>query len=261
MDKNLTTKQDIINVLQPLFATHDRYQVLKDWFSLMANSLFLAASVAGCGEDGEAPGAKEAADAFGKVYNSYTSEEKKALDEAFDKLIQWMTEEMESGTYRDWLGEIYMESCTASKEKAQHFTPYCVGKLCAEMTCSLEQVKKDIAEKGFTTFSDPCVGAGCLPIAFCDVLRENGINYQSQAVIAVGDNDQRCVDMTYIQMTLIGACAIVENRDALTMECKQSRKTYMLIMKEKEGREMEKWKTAFQLIDGATSAKSQKPDS
>ena len=246
------TKQDVVKTLQPLFNTHDRYQVLKDWFSLMANSIAIAC---GYGE--------EAAEAFKKAEENYSKEEFLALDEAFTKLSDWMTANMEAGTFRDWLGEIYMESCTASKEKAQHFTPYSVGKLCADMNFDEETAKRAIEEKGYVTFNDPCVGAGCLPIAFCATLKEHGINYQQSAVVFVNDNDQRCVDMCYVQLSLIGAMAIVENKDSLTQECKQTRLTPMLAQRlaaeQQQRKEVEKWRNAFKLIGGNSSAENQKP--
>lgn len=69
------------------------------------------------------------------------------------------------------------------------------------------------------TLHEPACGSGGMILAFADTL-QNGckINYTAHSFVVAGDVDRRCVHMCYIQLALTGIPAIVEQRDALTME-------------------------------------------
>lgn len=247
--------QNIIKTLEPLYGKYDRYQVLKDWFAYMAAWLE-APCLKAAGKDPE-PALKEMDGIWERYGDSAT-----AFKTAFFQLIDVMDEDVNADNYHDWLGEIFMQSCTASKERAQHFTPYSVSKCMAELNIGgKEAVKKLIAEQGYITINDPCVGGGSLIIAMLATLKEYGINYQQCAVVVCGDNDQRCCDMCFVQLQLLGAIATVENRNALTMELFQTRDTIFMVELKKQREEIKKVREVFQWLTphsaGSTSASDQ----
>lgn len=207
METKTITMNTLEKELSSLYSKYDRYQVLKDWFEICAITLNNSSTII------HDEAWKENENKYINTINKYEKEEQQVLANAFSYLVIIMDQDVSNGVFKDWLGELYMRSCTASKEKAQHFTPYSVGKLMAEMT--VDNKVKDLKENEIITFNDCCVGGGCLPIAYCDVLKEKGINYQQRSLITCNDNDERCFYMTYIQLSLIGAAARVEFKDTL----------------------------------------------
>ena len=199
--------ENLIKKLESLYQTHDRYEVLKDFFKLTAISLNNGSEIIHNKQW------QQDENDYIATIKKYSKDEQNTICDCFALLVNTITKDIEQGVFKDWLGEIYMQSCTASKEKAQHFTPYSVGKMMAEMQVNgeLEKLKK----KKVIKFNDPCVGGGCLPIAFCDCLLENDINYQEKALLFCEDNDERCFFMSYIQLSLIGANAVIEWKDTL----------------------------------------------
>lgn len=199
--------ENLIKKLESLYQTHDRYEVLKDFFKLTAISLNNGSEIIH-----DKQWQQDENDYIATI-KKYSKVEQQTICDCFALLVDTITKDIEQGVFKDWLGEIYMQSCTASKEKAQHFTPYSVGKLMAEM--QVKTYLDSYKEKDIITFNDPCVGGGCLPIAFCDTLKQNGINYQNKALVFAQDNDERCFYMSYIQLSLIGCPAVVELKDTL----------------------------------------------
>lgn len=193
--------------LETLYKTHDRYEILKDFFKLVAISL----NNGSCFYHDEQWHKRE--NEYKDTMNKYDREEQALFVSAFANLVDDMTTDINKGEFKDRLGDLYMQSATQSKEKAQHFTPYSVGKLMADMT--IKSDLENLKAKEVITLNDPCVGGGCLPIAYCHALKENGINYQGKALVYCNDNDERCFYMTYIQLSLIGCPAIVELKDTL----------------------------------------------
>jgi hypothetical protein len=118
----------------------------------------------------------------------------------------------------DHLGRVYMALIPKSKQKqtAQVFTPYHLAGMMAEMT--FEKATKELKTKPFISVNDPCVGAGCFMIATCDYFAKKKLNYLTQLQIVCNDLDLLCVHMTYVQLSFIGASAVVEHKNTLSME-------------------------------------------
>ena len=203
--QNIFTLENLQKDLSKLYSKYDSYQVLKDWFKLMAIAINNGSTI--IHDDLWQEREKQ----YLETINKYSKEEQTVFVEAFAQLVAIMDNDIQNGIFKDWLGELYMLSGVQSKNKGQFFTPYSAGKLMADLTVK-EQLKDN---KEIITFNDCCVGAGCLPIAFCNALKENNVNYQQRAFISCQDNDERCFYMCYIQLSLIGAVARVEFKDTL----------------------------------------------
>lgn len=80
------------------------------------------------------------------------------------------------------------------------------------------QIKEEIDKKGFTTFTDPCCGAGVMLIAFANVLLKYGFNPQKVLWFELRDIDINCCYMAYIQSSLLGLSGTVEHGNTITIE-------------------------------------------
>lgn len=149
-----------------------------------------------------------------EIVKKYDKHDLDIMSELFALVWVTLTKMPEDG-FGDYLGELYMASDTSSKKAGQFFTPYSVSKLSAELTLKgSDSLKDDII-----TLYEPACGSGGMVLAAMDTLQNDcGINYTAHSFTLAGDVDSRCVHACYIQLSLAGVPAIVEQRDALTME-------------------------------------------
>lgn len=213
--------KDMIKKLEGLYVSHGRYEVLDDWFAVMALAIVQA-----CSEHNESWQKREAS--YLDIVKHYSSEELNVFKDCFSMLVSIMNEDAKKGCFKDWLGEIYMESCTASKQSGQCFTPYSVGKLLASISLNEQGIAHGYSK--LVTLNDPCVGSGCLPIAYCEELYRLGINYQKQLYVEANDVDERCFHMTYIQLSLLGVRAKVQWKNTLSQEMYDEWMTPFLVL-------------------------------
>ncbi|KLI54065.1 Type I restriction-modification system methyltransferase subunit, partial [Brachyspira hyodysenteriae] len=97
--------------------------------------------------------------------------------------------------------------------KGQFFTPYDVSLCLAKISLNKKTFEEDIIE-----FGEPAAGAGGMAIAACQIASELNVNYSAKLVCTLQDVDLMCVYMSYIQLNLIGAAAVVHHMDTLAME-------------------------------------------
>lgn len=117
----------------------------------------------------------------------------------------------------DFLGEIYMEIIGSQQKSGQFFTPYHVCDLMVRMTCDLSLIEHHVQEKGYITVAEPASGAGIMLIALRNLLNEQGYG-TNQCFAVTTDCDRACMNMTYIQLSLLGIPALVQHGNSLTSE-------------------------------------------
>lgn len=129
-----------------------------------------------------------------------------------------------SGEFRDFAGEIYMDSGTSNGKAGQFFTPYHVSHLMAECSLNRDEVEARFSEDPdhVLTLYEPTCGAGGLIVASIDVLNRMGVNYAWNVFVDCGDIDPRCVHMTYLTLSLLGVPAVVRLGDALMMDYREA---------------------------------------
>lgn len=66
----------------------------------------------------------------------------------------------------------------------------------------LGDVRETFREKPFITLREPACGAGCMVLAFADVLREAGYAPHRYLWVSATDIDPLVVGMAYIQLSL-----------------------------------------------------------
>lgn len=148
-----------------------------------------------------------------RIINKYSDEEKELFPKILTALVNEYTKAEEP---IDILGDIYENLNLTKKGAAQFFTPLDVCKVMAKITIDKDQSEKSIKERGYINVSDPACGSGRNLYAAYSELLDNGIS--NNKILLVGDDlDLTCCCMTYIQLSLMGANAIVNHQDSLTM--------------------------------------------
>ena len=86
---------------------------------------------------------------------------------------------------------------------------------CISMSNSVPALYREDREKGYLSVSDPACGAGAMLIAFANVSREQGINFQQKVLFVAQDIDVTATRMCYLQLADLGCPAIVICGDSL----------------------------------------------
>ncbi|MEU7156063.1 N-6 DNA methylase [Streptomyces chrestomyceticus] len=116
----------------------------------------------------------------------------------------------------DVLGHLYMELELGNERLGQHYTPYSIARLMAEMQIS--SVVEQVNSRGFVTFYEPASGAGAFIIALSQVMLGHGLNPQTQLHVTVEDIAPQAMHMVYVHLSLLHIPAVVCRRDTLTLE-------------------------------------------
>ena len=154
-----------------------------------------------------------------QIINGYTPDLQRKLAEIFGKLYALLASVVyDNGRFNDNLGELFMKCNLGSKSAGQFFTPYHISEFMARAIMDETLIREKTADDGVITICDPCCGGGGMLVAALDVLRSCGVNYARNCFIDAGDIDERCVHMTYLQLSLAGVPAIVRHQNALTRE-------------------------------------------
>lgn len=151
---------------------------------------------------------------YKQIMNTYKPQERELIAEIFGKIFALLSSVVyDDGEFNDYLGELFMRCNQGEKRAGQFFTPYHVSKFMAEITVTDSEIKNG----EIITVNDCCCGGGGMLVAAVDVLKNRyGVNYARDCFIDAGDIDERCVHMTYLQLSLAGVPAIIKHQDALS---------------------------------------------
>ena len=203
------------DIARMLGSIHDRdhYTVLRDFFELSAISIRNAVDF---GRDRDTYEMR-----YKAIAEKYRKEYLEIIASAFAMLgAQILKAANGDIPFRDFAGEIYMDSGTSNGRAGQFFTPYHVSHLMAECSLERDEVLGRIGKNpdDVITIYEPTCGAGGLIVASIDVLKGYGVNYAWNVFVDCGDIDSRCVHMTYVTLSLLGVPAVVRLGDALMMK-------------------------------------------
>lgn len=199
--------KEMLKIVDKFNFSHNRHELLSDCFECFA--ICISNLV-------DKPQFAAREKRYLEIVSKYSKSELDTMAELFATIWEALTQMPQTGIFDDYLGQLYMASDTGNKKAGQYFTPYDVSKISAELAIEHKQIdtKKDII-----TMYEPACGSGGMILAFADVLQtEHQINYAAHSFVLAGDIDSRCVHMCYIQLSLAGIPAIIEQRNALTME-------------------------------------------
>lgn len=204
--KSETYKKEFIKLMDKFGYKYSRWNIWNDFLYVSAVALANATTE-------KDTTWQEREDQYLKIINKYTKEERQLLVEMFVQVILAFEDNLE----QDFLGELYHMMNLQQNQKGQFFTPYHIAEFMAELNIGKEGVEKELtqSEKGYISVMDPAVGAGALLVAFANVCRKNKINYQQKILFIAQDIDQTAALMAYIQLSVIGASAIIIVGDSL----------------------------------------------
>lgn len=167
---------------------------------------------------------------FRDITKKYTSEEMDIFKQMYADLIVDL--EMDP---RDVLGETFMELGLGDKWKGQFFTPHSLSRVMTTITLSKDKIQKSIDDKGFVSINEDACGGGATLIASFNHIRQLGFNPQEILIIDASDIDRRACYMTYIQLSLLGANAVIREREGLAPRTNEDTST---------------WYTPFYILNG-----------
>lgn len=194
-------KKEIIADIKKIAGRYSEYEVFSDWIRCCALAISNQCMFLWRNDIW-----KEREDAYVSTMMKYEREERELLREMFFLLAAALEE-----SFSDVLGEIYMEAQMGSKSAGQFFTPYHLSELTAEL--AVWNMEPD--ERGIWHLNEPSCGGGGMIIAALNVLRKRGVDVQRRVKIVAQDLDWKGVYMTYLQLSLLGADAVVVQGDTL----------------------------------------------
>lgn len=181
---------------------YSKWQVWNDFLSLSAISM---ANVI------PTPEREEREEKYHAILSSYREEER----EIFPQMLHLVVLALSDDPEQDFLGSLYHHLGLHQQQKGQFFTPYHICEFMSELQFTGNEETEIFEGKGYISVNDPACGAGAMLIAFANVARKQGINYQKHVLFVAQDIDRTAAMMCYIQMSLLGCPAIVVIGDSL----------------------------------------------
>jgi hypothetical protein len=201
--------KEFITHLEKLSYTRSRWEVFSDWTTLASSSIYNSVH--------QDPTVEAE---YMDIAKRYKPEEITMMG----RMLGCVVDALENDP-SDVMGEIYEGAQISSDKLGQFFTPTSVCKLMAQVEFGNAEPSSRIL-----AICEPACGAGAMLLEACSVLQSRGINYQRDVYIEAIDVDPVCFRMCYIQLSLIGACAVVVNGNALTMETHRRWATPMYVI-------------------------------
>lgn len=176
-------------------------QVWDDWIHMCAIAL----------RRGQLDGAEQREADYLRIAGRYTDAQVQTMAEALGQLVSDMDAEVD-----DHLGKLFMELEISSDPQGQFFTPLPVARMMADV--SMPDIMKAVEERGHATVDDCACGSGVMLLAAFQQARAAGLNPQTQLWFHGTDKDPTCARMAFIQLSLIGAPAVIVHGDTLSLD-------------------------------------------
>jgi type I restriction-modification system DNA methylase subunit len=190
--------QNFIKVLDNIKYSKNRYELFNDWLIMASASLYAWKND------------KSVEEEYLFIAKQYKPEEIQQLGQLLEITVDALEEKEQ-----DFLGEVFTYGELSNSRNGQFFTPYNISYMMANMLIG----DTDSPKNRVLRISDPCCGAGGMLVAGAAVLKEHrNINYQQDVFFQGIDIDPRCARMAFVQMSLIGAPAVITCGNSLSME-------------------------------------------
>lgn len=194
---------------------HSTYKVFYDFITL------LSCSISNTVDRAQAESREEL---YCKTIKKYEKKVQELFPQMAVELVEEMEEHAKAGRFTDVLGEVFHELELHSKWHGQFFTPQHLADMMGMMVCDWGSIEKAVRVYGYASVCEPAAGSGAMLYGFLNGFYYMGkhaqlkLNHSEQVLMVAQDIDERCVMMSYIQLSLYGVPAIVERRNSLTME-------------------------------------------
>ena len=204
VQKQIDEYKEIVKIMKECTDTKNLYEVFTDFIKLMAYSISSVVDLS----------AKDERDKqYRDIAKNYTTEQLNSCTEITALVTSALEKKRE-----DVFGRLYMELGFGDKLKAQVFTPTGISNLMARLALDKESVENAIKKEGFVMVEDSACGGGSTLIQAIEVLKDMGVNPNSQILVFANDLDFNAVVMCYVQLSLLGVPAVIKNQDTLTLE-------------------------------------------
>ena len=110
----------------------------------------------------------------------------------------------------EFLGHVMEELGATNQHNGQFLTPVHVSSLMGDIVA--EEPRDEVIR-----LHDPCCGAGVLMIQGAEALLKKGWKQRNICIVAT-DIDHRACDFCYVQLSLLGYAAVVQQVDALAIK-------------------------------------------
>lgn len=212
--KKLDAKKEFLRVFGRLTTHHRAWDVWRDFVVMLACALSNPVDKSHYDEREKR---------YLKIINKYNKEEQKLFPELAAHTVMALEENPE----QDFLGGIFMELKLGNGKNGQFFTPYHVCDLMAKI--AVNDISKEIEEKGYVTIHDSCCGAGATLIAGVHEVRRQlekmNLNYQNHVLVVAQDIDEVVALMCYIHLSLLGVAAYIKVGDVFSDPIKEGDST------------------------------------
>lgn len=196
-------QEDFIKVFRKLSYRYSAWQIWNDFLYMACAAMTNVMPV---------PEREEREKQYLSIINRYRKEEQIL----FPEMLAIVTLALEENPEQDFLGSMYHALELQQEQKGQFFTPYHICDFMSEIQITDEAaMKKELAEKGYISVSDPACGAGAMLIAFANTMQKHEINYQKKVLFVAQDIDHTAAYMCYLQLALLGCPAIIVIGDSL----------------------------------------------
>lgn len=202
--------KEIIKIFESLRYKRDLWSLYSDFLEMMAIAISNSAERYFLPKSYE-----KREERYLSLAKSYDKEELLKMSEVFNLFVRLQDYNLESQGAKDILGGLLMKLNLGDKWAGQVFTPDNLASLLARISCSEEDLKKQIEDRGFVYASDSAVGGGVTMIGLVNAMLDGGFNPQRYLFVECGDLDKRACFMTYIQLATLGIPAVVKNQDTL----------------------------------------------
>src|ERR1039458_402936 len=198
-------KSQIVKMIDGLRYRHNVWQVFSDFLEMSAISLSNGVDRAQFDKREER---------YLQILKGYQPEELAKLPEMLAALVLDLEHEPS-----DVLGRAFHDLELHNHWPGQYFSPYTMCQMMARMSLAgADDLKAKIEERGFIRAAEPSCGSGAMMIALAQEMRTAGINYQQHLHVTATDVDLKCVQMCYVQCSLLHIPAVVIDGNSLSLE-------------------------------------------
>lgn len=201
--------KELVKTLRSVSYSHAIYEVFQDWLAISAIAISNAV---------DWRQQKRREEVYLEIIHKYTKAEQEKLEDAFAELVLALQHEQSMHGPTDILGQVFHALELHSKYKGQFFTPPHVCELMGMMTLNGDNLTQTIEKKGYITVCEPCIGSGGMILGAAKAMANQKLNYQTQMLVTGIDIDIKCVQMAYLQLSLLGIPAVIIHGNSLTDE-------------------------------------------
>lgn len=198
--------KNIMKKIEQLSSRHGYWETFSDWISCMALAISNVV-------DGIHYEIREKE--YLQIIKKYSSSEQEQFAQMFAMLQQVIEKRQIEGSYEEILGFIHHDMKLNNENVGQFFTPWSICQMMGRVTVD-QSAKETVKEKGFVSLAEPSCGAGATILGCIEALAKIGV-HPGQALVKGTDIDLRCVQMTYVQLSLYAVPAVIKHGNTLSM--------------------------------------------